>query len=67
MVKQFIYWDGIGSKLDGIHTKKEFLYIVHTQYSEMIYRRIKGILPPNHLIKKDDVNRWMEFVGAIYI
>jgi hypothetical protein len=62
-----IYYTGNGSKINSLHTKKEFLQIVKNNYPEMIALRIKGIpLNPN-LIKKNDINKWMDFTGAIYV
>lgn len=64
---QKIYWTGIGSNINGIHTKKEFLMIVRNQFPEMVLLRIKGTIPQPERIKKKDINRWMEFTGAVFI
>jgi len=63
-----IYWTGIGSKISGIHSKKEFLDIVHKQYPETVYRRFKGDKTiPFGKIKKTDIDSWIEFTGARWI
>ena len=62
-----IYWTGPGSKIDGLHTKKEFLNIIRKEYPEYVYRRMRGDIgvPPGKL-KTTDVDGWMAFVNAVW-
>jgi len=59
-----IYYTGIGSKIDGIHTQKEFLKIMHTKFPEMIAWKLKGVPLSPEKIKKNDLARWLKFSGA---
>ena len=62
-----IYYTGIGSKTDGIHTQKEFLKIMHNQFPEMVAWKLKGVPLPPEKIKKNDLARWLKFSGATKI
>jgi hypothetical protein len=63
---KIIQWTGPGSKITGLHTKKEFLDIMRKEFPEVYYRRrMKGQLgPQSGQIKYDDLAGWMKFVGA---
>jgi len=63
-----VYWTGPGSKIGGLHTKKEFLDLMLKTYPEHIYRRMRGdrVIPPGK-IAKGDINGWMAFVNATWI
>ena len=63
-----IYWTGWGSKTNGLHTKEEFLNIVHVQFIDHYYGRQKGDrFIPDGKIKGDDIEGWMELVGATWV
>ena len=65
---QKIYWIGLGSKTNGLHTKKEFMNIMRKQYPDHLYfRRIGDRAIPEGKIKKDDIQGWMDFANARYI
>ena len=67
MPRRKIYYTGIGSKTDGLHTKDEFLQIMYAQFPETRYLRRRGdTVMPNDKIKKGDIDSWMEFAGAKY-
>ena len=67
MPRRKIFWTGIGSNLDGLHTKDEFLQIMYAQYPHTLYSRRRGdTVMPNDKIKKGDIDAWMEFAGAKY-
>jgi hypothetical protein len=59
-----IYWVGEGSRIDGLHTKKEFLRIMRDQHWNMVQYRIRKQPVDPTKIKKQDLGAWMEFVGA---
>jgi hypothetical protein len=61
-----IYIKAPGFRIDGLHTKTEFLRIVQNEFSDRLYRRMKGDPPgvPIGKIKKDDLKSWMKLVGA---
>jgi hypothetical protein len=63
-----IYWIGLGSRSNGLHTKKEFLDIMRRQYSEVVYWRIRGERAvPLGKINKNDIEGWVQFTGARWI
>lgn len=63
-----IAWTGLGSNPLGVHTKKEFLNIVHKEYSDNIYWRLRGDQAiPDGKIKKNDINGWMNLVDAKWV
>jgi hypothetical protein len=63
-----IYWIGLGSKTDGLHTKKDFLDLMRKQYPENVYYRRKGDKEiPDGQIKKYDIESWMHFAGAKWV
>ena len=66
--KTRIYWTGPGSRIDGIHTKKEFIRIVLNEYPDHVYWRRRGDteVPPGK-IKKTDITGWMQFVNATWV
>jgi hypothetical protein len=60
-----IYWIGMGSKSDGLHTKAEFLRLMRTQHADVVYWRRKGDVGiPGGKIKRNDLNAWIQFSGA---
>jgi hypothetical protein len=63
-----IYWTGPGSKIDGLHTKKEFLEIMPKMYPEHVYRRMRGdrFIPPGRF-KLNDIDGWMTFANARWL
>jgi hypothetical protein len=63
-----IYWTGPGSKIDGLHTKKEFIDIMSKSYFDHVYRRMRGDtgVPPGK-IKRNDIDGWMAFVNARWV
>jgi hypothetical protein len=60
-----IRWTGEGSDPGGLHTKKRFLELMRTIYSDHVYWRMRGDthVPPGK-IKKNDIDGWMRLVGA---
>jgi hypothetical protein len=52
----------------GLHTKKEFLTLMHRQFPEIIYWRMKGdkFVTPGK-IKKTDIDGWMSFTRATWV
>ena len=62
-----ILWTGLGSRIDGLHTKKEFLDIMYGQFPESVYCRRRGDreVPPGK-IKRVDIEEWMNSVGATW-
>ena len=66
--KTHIYWTGPGSRIDGIHTKKEFIRIVRNEYPEHVYLRRHGDkgVPPGKF-KDSDITGWMHFVNATWV
>jgi hypothetical protein len=67
MARIYVHYTGIGSHISGLHTKNDFLKIMHNHFPEMIQWRMKGQPPDPTKIKKADIRRWMEFVGAKYV
>ena len=61
-----IYWIGPGANCDYLHTRKEFLNIMREVYFDYVLYTIKGKPPDPEKIKKNDLERWMEFSGAIF-
>ena len=63
-----IRWTGPGSDPVGLHTKKRFLELVHTNYPEHVYWRMRGDthIPPGK-IKKGDIEGWMVITNATWI
>jgi len=60
-----IYWIGMGSKSDGLHTKAEFLRIMENQYPDVVYWRRKGDVGiPHGKIRRNDLASWIQFSGA---
>jgi len=64
-----IHWTGPGSKQDGLHTQAEFLWIVRMEYPERVYIRQRGDPRwiPEGRWKKNDLPKWMAFVGASFV
>jgi hypothetical protein len=63
-----IYWIGMGSKSDGLHTKAEFLRIMRSQHADVVYWRRKGDVGiPGGKIKRNDLAAWIQFSGATLI
>ena len=65
-----IYWIGPGSNqsTNGLHTRKEFLQIMRSQYPEQVYWRRNGdkVIPPGK-IKRNDIEGWLEFASSLNI
>lgn len=59
-----VCYTGIGSKIDGKHTRKEFLQIVRNHNPEIVRCRRKGVPVDEMTIKKTDLIGWMAFAGA---
>jgi hypothetical protein len=60
-----IYWTGMGSKSNGLHTKAEFLHIMRNQHAEVVYWRRRGELGiPEGKIRHNDLAGWIQFSGA---
>ena len=68
MPRPKIRWTGRGSDAGGLHTKKRFLELVHNQYREHIYWRMRGdtCVPPGQ-IRKNDIDGWMQLVHATWV
>ena len=62
-----IYYNGVGSKIDGRHSQKEFLRICCNEFPEMVALKFKGVPLDPEKIRKNDLARWMEFTGATFI
>lgn len=60
-----IYWIGMGSRSDGLHTRAEFLRIMWTRHPDMIYWRRKGDDGiPEGKIAKNNLTAWIQFSEA---
>ena len=57
-----ISWNGV------LYTKKDFLKVMHREFPDKVYWRMKGdkIVTPGK-IKKTDIEGWMMFSGAIFV
>jgi len=66
-----IYLERDGFRMDNIHTKKQFLRLIRNSYEFMniIYRRRHGDLPgvPVGRLRKEDIEGWMELLGATWV
>jgi hypothetical protein len=60
-----IYWNGNGSRIDMLHSKKQFLHIMHNQNPHVVYYRMNGHTPGK--IKKIDLLSRKSIAGAHYV
>lgn len=60
-----IYWQGPGSKTNGMHTRAEFLTRIRAAYPEHVYWRMRGdtCVPPGK-IRRNDLDSWLRFGNA---
>lgn len=76
--KKLVYWTGVGSRNDGLHSPKEFLRIVQAEYLNwnLDYSqpkttnknaKLKRFTINGKALKKNDIEAWMKVANAKWV